>query len=313
MHVMKNESIPSGQSTFDCAGSRRLLLRLSHFAQVVGVTFALSTGLVAQYIGPKPTDRDPTLEMQVALGFSDDPEPQVPSRPPLNVPPGTTIKLRIRAQDIVSGSVVWTKNAATFATTNEMELPHVSSSDSGIFGAHFATSDGKEHDAASIVIRVVTPVRQQLLNLSSRTTISPSNPVLISGLVIAPRVPGLAETKKILIRAIGPSLARFGVKQPLASPTLRIFYADGSEMKFYPPQQDDWPRLDLVPVEQAVGAFPRTTGSNDVALIFSLSSGVYTVHVSSADGGTGDVLLETYEVPEDVFFPFIYPLPPPQP
>jgi hypothetical protein len=46
-----------------------------------------------------------------------------------------------------------------------------------------------------------------------------------------------------------------------------------------------------------VGAFALTPGSRDAALLTTLAPGSYTVQVSGADGGTGEALVEIYEVP----------------
>ena len=39
--------------------------------------------------------------------------------------------------------------------------------------------------------------------------------------------------------------------------------------------------------------------SKDAAILITLDPGIYTVHVSGADGGTGVGLVEIYEVPEE--------------
>jgi len=145
---------------------------------------------------------------------------------------------------------------------------------------------------------VTNPPRQQLLNLSSRTTISPANPNLIGGFVIAASPGKLNESKQLFIRAVGPSLAAHGVAQPLLHPTLRLFRADGSEVPVFIPASSN-PYHSAF--EQATGAFPLPPGSDDAATVVTLPAGVYTAHASSKDGGTGDVLLEIYEVPVSAF------------
>jgi hypothetical protein len=47
-----------------------------------------------------------------------------------------------------------------------------------------------------------------------------------------------------------------------------------------------------------VGAFGLAAGSLDAALLFNADAGsVYTVHVSGVNNGTGEALVEVYEVP----------------
>ena len=50
-------------------------------------------------------------------------------------------------------------------------------------------------------------------------------------------------------------------------------------------------------VATAVGAFALDAGSKDAALLTTLAPGSYTVQVKGADGGTGEALVEIYEVP----------------
>ena len=47
---------------------------------------------------------------------------------------------------------------------------------------------------------------------------------------------------------------------------------------------------------QRAGAFPITVGTKDVAQLYHLPPGAFVAQVSSADGGTGTVLFELYEV-----------------
>ena len=48
---------------------------------------------------------------------------------------------------------------------------------------------------------------------------------------------------------------------------------------------------------RAVGAFLLDNGSRDAALQTALPPGSYTAQVRGADGGTGEALIEIYEVP----------------
>ena len=60
---------------------------------------------------------------------------------------------------------------------------------------------------------------------------------------------------------------------------------------------DNW-SADLIQVFTRVGAFGLAAGSLDSALLFNADAGsVYTVHVSVVNNGTGEALVEVYEVP----------------
>ncbi|MBL9202361.1 MAG: hypothetical protein JNL39_17760, partial [Opitutaceae bacterium] len=53
----------------------------------------------------------------------------------------------------------------------------------------------------------------------------------------------------------------------------------------------------LAPTFTAVGAFQLTAGSRDAALVTSLAPGSYTVQVRGVANGTGEAIVEIYEVP----------------
>ncbi|MBL8208877.1 MAG: hypothetical protein JNM09_31960, partial [Blastocatellia bacterium] len=60
-------------------------------------------------------------------------------------------------------------------------------------------------------------------------------------------------------------------------------------------ENDNW-AASLSTTFTSVGAFGLTAGSKDAALLITLQPGGYTVQVSGADGGTGEAIVEIYEV-----------------
>ena len=97
-------------------------------------------------------------------------------------------------------------------------------------------------------------------------------------------------TKRLLIRGVGPTLGRAPY---LTDPKIEVFVA-GSSSKFA--ENDNWDPA-LASTFTSVGAFALTPGSKDAALIATLTPGTYSVRVTGADGGTGDALIEVYELP----------------
>ena len=63
-----------------------------------------------------------------------------------------------------------------------------------------------------------------LANISTRGNVQTGNGVLIGGFIL-----GNGDwTAPIVVRALGPSLARFGITAPLADPTLQLFDRNGA-------------------------------------------------------------------------------------
>lgn len=131
-----------------------------------------------------------------------------------------------------------------------------------------------------------------LSNLSTRVTLTSAQNTLTIGFVVAGE-----RTKTVLLRAIGPSLRRYGVARPVADPTLTLFRHDGMVLA----QNDDWGRaVETRQVRQFAGqhgAFALDEGSKDAALAITLAPGSYTAHLLDRTGGGGDILGEIYDVP----------------
>ncbi len=127
----------------------------------------------------------------------------------------------------------------------------------------------------------------RLINVSARNFVGSGSDILIAGFAI-----NGTGTKQLLIRAIGPSLSTFGIPGFLADPKLQVFNS-ASELLG---ENDNWDSS-LSPIFSTLGAFPLGANSKDSALLITVSAaGTYTVWVSGADGGTGEALIEIYEV-----------------
>jgi CubicO group peptidase (beta-lactamase class C family) len=128
---------------------------------------------------------------------------------------------------------------------------------------------------------------QRLTNLSVLHTVGGASGVLTAGFTIA----GVAP-RNLLIRAVGPGLAGFGVDAPLPDPRLDLFGAGGVRIG----GNASWP-AELAGVFGTAGAFSLPLGSRDAAVSVRFTPGAYTVQVSSAGQSNGPVLLEIYELP----------------
>lgn len=147
-----------------------------------------------------------------------------------------------------------------------------------------------------VIFFVVTPAEQpkldvgRVVNISTRGNIAPGSEPLIGGFVIED------HPCRVLVRGIGPTLGGFNVPAPLADPAIKLFRQSSGIAT-----NNDWAQQNNVSeieaVTAAVGAFPLTRSSKDAALLVELPPGVYTAHLSSADGTGGTALLEIYKLP----------------
>jgi hypothetical protein len=135
------------------------------------------------------------------------------------------------------------------------------------------------------------PASTRLTNVSARNQVGTGADALISGFVITGSGP-----EKLLIRGIGPALHDvFGVNGVLADPVLEIHQTING-VDTVVASNDNWSST-LTATFDAVGAYHFTAGSNDAALLVTLLPGVYTAQVTGANSGTGDGVVEIYEVP----------------
>lgn len=149
-----------------------------------------------------------------------------------------------------------------------------------------------EADAAGVVLAEIyaqtSAATSKIVNLSARARVGDGDQALIGGFAVSG-----AGRKRLLVRALGPELARFGVSDVLADPLIEIYDAAGALIA----ANGHW-APELAVVFALAGAPPLVDGSYDSAVVVELAAGsAYTAVVRSGDGSVGEALLEIYELP----------------
>jgi hypothetical protein len=96
------------------------------------------------------------------------------------------------------------------------------------------------------------------------------------------------ESATVVVRALGPSLASFGVSGVLSDPTLTIQDANGTVIASNDNWQDDVNAIDI----QKKGLAPPN--ASESAIVLHLPAGSYTAIVRGANDATGNALAEVY-------------------
>jgi hypothetical protein len=130
-----------------------------------------------------------------------------------------------------------------------------------------------------------TPSSSHLANISTRLNVGVNDDVLIGGFIV--RGP---EPKKMILRAIGPSLAGAGVVGALANPTLELHDSAGAMIA----ANDDWQTSAEASEISASGLAPNNPLES--AILVTLQPGNYTAIVRGANNTTGIALVEGYEL-----------------
>lgn len=212
----------------------------------------------------------------------------------MSVPTGSSlIVTTIDAMDgMYLGNAVnyqWSKDGVAIpgATAGALQLPQVTAADSGHYEItpYFVTYPTTGY--VGIHLNVVP--RGHLGNTSSRLTLKAGNDIQIFGFVVSGH-----ESKRMLVRVVGPTLGALDVPTPAVQPRLKLYDSQGHVFGTTPTTSPDWNDL-----FQKTGAFALTGGEdpNQTCSVQTFPPGAYTVHVSDAAAQGGNVLVEIYELP----------------
>ncbi len=127
-------------------------------------------------------------------------------------------------------------------------------------------------------------------NISTRAQVGTSGNILISGFVVTG-----TQAARVLVRAVGPGLAQFGVTGVLPTPVLTIYDHSGNPVATNTGWQSAANAADIANVSVQVGAFSLQSGSADSALLISLPPGSYTAQAVGSGSSTGIALIEVYQ------------------
>ena len=128
----------------------------------------------------------------------------------------------------------------------------------------------------------------ELVNISSRGLVETGDNVMIAGFIFG----NGTNSEKVIIRAIGPTLAGSGVANVLADPTLDLHDGNGTLMI----SNDNW-KDDANQETQILATGRAPSNDLEAAIVTTLPPGPYTAIVAGKNGGTGVALAEVYHLP----------------
>jgi hypothetical protein len=122
-----------------------------------------------------------------------------------------------------------------------------------------------------------------LANISTRSNVQTGDQVMIGGFIVDGVV-----SKKLALRALGPSLGSAGVVGAMTDPALQVLDSKGSVVA----QNDNW----NVTGEQVSSYGLAPSDSREAALVVSLLPGAYSAIVSGQGNSGGVALFELYDL-----------------
>jgi hypothetical protein len=153
-------------------------------------------------------------------------------------------------------------------------------------GNYTAIVSGKSNTTGISLVEVYElDSAARLLNISTRGFVGGNDNVIIAGVIL-----NGSDDGTICFRALGPSLAGFGVQGVLANPRLDLFDAHGTKVG----ANDNWKDSQKNAIESG-GLAPADPAES--ALLIDLAPGNYTAIVSGVGGATGVGLVEANHLP----------------
>ncbi|MEN3368929.1 MAG: trimeric autotransporter adhesin [Verrucomicrobiota bacterium] len=202
---------------------------------------------------------------------------------------GGTLDVDIRSEQFVASTAL--------LSVLKSSMPLIGSFANAPNGTRIPTTDGKgsvlvTYDANTVYLSQyqATPPPAQLLNISSRAFLSAkgddtygNRAVIIGGFIITGNT-----AKQIVLRALGPSLAAFGLDPVLRDPVLELHSSDGALLT----SNDNWRENEAA--ISGTGLAP--TDDHEAALRVTLAPGSYTAIVKEKTGLAGYGLVEVYDL-----------------
>jgi CSLREA domain-containing protein len=152
-------------------------------------------------------------------------------------------------------------------------------------------------DGSDIGAFEVQAVPGLVANVSTRLQVGTGDNVLIEGFIVQGPA---GSTKKIIVRAIGPSLVAFGITDALPNPTLEIH--DANNGNAIVATNDDWKTTQpggLITADQSAEiAASGVAPGNDLesAIIANLPPGSYTAVVRGVGNSVGTGVVDAYDL-----------------
>ena len=213
------------------------------------------------------------------------------SATPTGGPVGMVARFTATAGDPSAiASYNWTFDDGTFS---DAQNPTKTFFAPGIYNVHLeVTTTTGDYVLGTAVLSIGTGT-SSLLNVSARLQVGVSDHVGISGFIV-----GGTGTKRVLFRAIGPSLTQVGLSGVLADPFLELHDATGATIG----TNDNWETTQLggiITADQATtirGTTLAPTNAAEAAIVADLNPGSYTAVVRGANNETGVGLAEIYDL-----------------
>jgi len=205
---------------------------------------------------------------------------------------GSTVVLSAQAVGSPTPTYQWSRGGVALvgSTASTLVLSSISPSQVGTYACS-ATNPAGSVTSVPAVVNLSDAAAGRMINLSIRTQAGSGAELLIVGFSTGGA--GTTGTMPLLLRAVGPSLAQFGVPGVLQDPRLTVYSGNTAIST-----NDNWSGDPaLVTSSRGVGAFALAANDSKDAVLLSPTTAIggYTVQVTGSEGGAGVALAEIYD------------------
>ena len=183
--------------------------------------------------------------------------------------------------------IVWKLPAELVATEPSPLAKHGDVYDVTVAGVQA----GGQSRTITYTVRMIDSNASKLINISTRLRVETGDSVGIAGFVVQGEKP-----RRVVIRALGPSLTAAGVAGALSNPSFRVMNAANELVA----QNDDWqtqsPAARGAELQSLVGTGLEPRNPREAAVAITLQPGAYTAVVSGVGGEMGVSLIEVYDL-----------------
>jgi hypothetical protein len=182
---------------------------------------------------------------------------------------------------IITGDQFAEINATGLAPTNDAESAIIANLSPGSYTAVVRGANNGVGTGVVDAFDLSAASTARLANVATRGLIQPGDKLMIGGFIVQ------NGSVKVVVRAIGPSLAAFGVTNALSDVTLQLKDQNGTTVG----QNDDWMSDQRAELE-ATGLQP--SNKLEAALVQTIPPGQYTAQVRGKPEATGTGVVEVY-------------------
>ena len=163
-------------------------------------------------------------------------------------------------------------------------------------GNYTAIVRGVDNTTGVALVEVydLSPAPNSILeNISTRSFVQTGDNVMIGGVIVQG-----TQSRRVIVRAIGPELTQYGVPNPLADPTLELHDGTGALIA----SNDNWQHtiiggiITSDQVHDIMNSGHAPTDPRESAIIATLPPGNYTAIVRGVNNTTGVGLVEVYDL-----------------